>query len=336
MTFSEDYLWDRSGTPDPVTSRLEDVLSVYRMKPAPPRRRRVWLPIAAAAAAVIAVIAGSWMIGDEDLGDDDFKPSPYHAALTRGVAFLGGRELSADRLQVGIGEKIETEAGSEVALTADDNKWLTVGDPNQGTVLRVDEATDDSHKLFLQRGRITALIGVDVKPELFKVDTPAGLAVDLGCEDELVVDEDGRATLEVNSGIVQFRVDGRTIWVPRGYRMSAPQGQPLGPPVIIEEESETFRARLRDLLEGVNTKMGSAPPWDPSLVDPLLTAATSRDTLTLWHLYVGAERGSELAEKFLDRLTDLEPMPLDITMKELREHVPQALASYRRRMTGGY
>src|SRR5437660_3187330 len=72
---SEDYLWDRSGEPDPEIQRLEDVLGRLRSKQPPPEwpvlsnvrtmPGRAWLSRirrpGAIAAAVTLVAGASWL-----------------------------------------------------------------------------------------------------------------------------------------------------------------------------------------------------------------------------------------------------------------------------------
>ena len=67
---NEDYLWDRSGEPDPEVEHLERVLGKYRYQPAPvspalrsqlTRRPGVWIKLAAIAAAILVILAGLWI-----------------------------------------------------------------------------------------------------------------------------------------------------------------------------------------------------------------------------------------------------------------------------------
>lgn len=69
---NDDYLWDKSGQPDPQIQQLEEILGTLRYQPRPltiPRRRN-YLPLLAIAASVLlAIAAGSiWLrvrSGDE-------------------------------------------------------------------------------------------------------------------------------------------------------------------------------------------------------------------------------------------------------------------------------
>jgi hypothetical protein len=67
---NDDYLWDRSGEPDPEVERLERVLVNYRYQPKPlstalrsqlSPRRSGWIKLTAIAAAILIVLAGLWI-----------------------------------------------------------------------------------------------------------------------------------------------------------------------------------------------------------------------------------------------------------------------------------
>lgn len=67
---NEDYLWDRSGEPDPEVEHLERVLGKYRYQPTPvspalrsqlSRRPAAWMKLAAIAAAILVILTGLWI-----------------------------------------------------------------------------------------------------------------------------------------------------------------------------------------------------------------------------------------------------------------------------------
>jgi len=77
---NDDYLWDKSGEPDPDIQHLENVLGHYRYqaKPVPPimysrlgRPRLAWYAIAAAAAIVLVALAGFWMFKLQQRASND-------------------------------------------------------------------------------------------------------------------------------------------------------------------------------------------------------------------------------------------------------------------------
>jgi hypothetical protein len=68
----EDYLWDKTGEPDPEIQQLEEILGTLRYEPKPlelpqdlltPRRRRNHFPLLAIAATVLLALlaAGLWL-----------------------------------------------------------------------------------------------------------------------------------------------------------------------------------------------------------------------------------------------------------------------------------
>jgi hypothetical protein len=66
---NDDYLWDKSGQPDPQIQQLEEILGTLRYQPKPlelpqdPPRKRSYFPLLAIAASVLlAIIAGGvWL-----------------------------------------------------------------------------------------------------------------------------------------------------------------------------------------------------------------------------------------------------------------------------------
>jgi negative regulator of sigma E activity len=63
---NEDYLWDKSGEPDPHIQELEEILAPLRYQPKPLKmpivRRRNYLPLAIAATVLIALLVGGvWL-----------------------------------------------------------------------------------------------------------------------------------------------------------------------------------------------------------------------------------------------------------------------------------
>jgi hypothetical protein len=69
---NDDYLWDKTGEPDPQIQQLEEILGTFRYQPKPleipkdlglPRRRNYFPWIAIAASLLLAVLAGAvWLI----------------------------------------------------------------------------------------------------------------------------------------------------------------------------------------------------------------------------------------------------------------------------------
>ena len=62
---NDDYLWDKSGQPDPEIQQLEEILGTLRYQPKPlnlPRRRSYFPLLAIAATVVLALLTGGlWL-----------------------------------------------------------------------------------------------------------------------------------------------------------------------------------------------------------------------------------------------------------------------------------
>jgi len=62
---NDDYLWDKTGQPDPEIQQLEEILGTLRYQPKPlvlPRRRNYFPLLAIAASILLAIVAGSiWL-----------------------------------------------------------------------------------------------------------------------------------------------------------------------------------------------------------------------------------------------------------------------------------
>ena len=268
----ERYLWDKSEPVDPEVRRLEELLGRFghRADPPPSIARRTIVAAAHGARAsaprggrrafLLALAAGL-------------------VALLSGAAWLlgrGGRARSAD------GYVVQRHPTQRVLFEGD---WLETGERGEalvriadiGTVdvgaasrLRVERTLADSHRLFLERGTLSAAITAD--PEVFQVGTPAGLSIDLGCLYDLAVDDDGATGLSVTTGAVSFEGGGRRVIVPRDARTRATRA--LGPssPVWSDASADLFaRVEALDFAE--------APP--PAEIASVVRELTS---LTLWHL----------------------------------------------------
>lgn len=181
---NEDYLWDRSGVPDPEIQELERTLAPLRYRGRQRCPRHTPLLRIAAAAAVLMAIALLQLA----------RPAPRATAWRQGATPLAA------------GQVVRTGA-SETTLQSADIGRVELGPDSE---LRV--AT--SRKLLLERGILHAFIWAP--PREFVVDTPSARAVDLGCAYTLKVDPDGNGVLRVESGWVAFQFDGRESFIPAG------------------------------------------------------------------------------------------------------------------------
>ncbi len=111
---NDDYLWDRSGEPDPEVERLERVLGKYRYqdKPLSPalrsrlsERRGGWIRLAAVAAAILIALAGLWVFKVQNKS----VTTPIKSASTDGPE-------KRDKEQAAAPPAKETENGAIVAV----------------------------------------------------------------------------------------------------------------------------------------------------------------------------------------------------------------------------
>ena len=256
-----DYLWDRSGKPDPEIAALEEALSELRfdrpMPPIPVKRRPWWL--LAAAALVSLVIAFVWFREEPVRMTSDLPELPVVRdgwTVTR----AGG---APSRLDVGGWLVTDDRSTAEVAV-ADIGKVEVA----PRTRLRLVETGPGGHRLELARGSIQATVAAP--PRIFVVDTPSAKAVDLGCEYRLEVAEDGGSILEVTSGWVALEGKGMTAYVPVGTRCHTRAGGGVSIPYASDAPAEVVDA-LRRLEEGAS-------------VDELLKVARRADYVSLWHV----------------------------------------------------
>ncbi len=170
--------------------------------------------------------------------------------------------------------------------------------------LRVLATSDKEHRLELARGAIHAVI--DAPPRLFFVQTRSAIAIDLGCEYTLAVDDLGNGRLSVKTGFVELAVPAPTgqsplsSLVPKGASAALIDGRGPGLPVWDREP------------EAVKSAAGrvDANPADAQALDALLEGLGSRDTLTLVHLLPRVTRDGR--EKVMARLAAIEPLAAEL------------------------
>ncbi len=232
---NEDYLWNRSGEPDPETVRLEHLLSQFRYRKAartPRNRRAVWWLAAAA-----AVLAGILCL-----------PLLWRGPLTN-WQLADGKRLRA-------GETIETGK-----LESNDTGEVTV-DP--GSRFRLVAASDHEQRFDLQHGTIHAFIWAP--PGRFVVDTPSSKTIDLGCRYTLQVSKNGTGRLTVELGWVAFERKGLESFIPAGAECVTRPDKGPGTPHFSDAAPSLTMALARFDTAGdpaaLETALASARPRD--------------------------------------------------------------------------
>ena len=276
----EDYLWDRSGPPDPEIEQLERTLAPLRLGARPLAERhaaaviptpRAYWRMAAAAAVVVAAV------GVARFATPNAEPTAWQIAgvnVQRGqVVRTGVAPVQMDSDAVG---RVDIAAGSEV---------LAAG----------------GKRLQLRRGELSAFIWAPARE--FVVDTPSARAVDLGCQYTLNVDERGDGTLRVLMGWVAFESGGKEAFIPAGAECRTKKKSGPGIPWFAES-SPAFRA---DLAAWESGQTGA--------LDAVLRDAGPKDGLSLWHVMTRVSR--EDRGRVFDRLAQLVTLPAEATRESV-------------------
>jgi hypothetical protein len=303
MTRSDDpsdYLWDRTGVPDPEVRALEDLLRPLAhdartlppaaplaavRRPAAPRRRRPLLVLAslAGAALVLVALARRGLEPPPSVGLPDAAPAPRLSVASRGAL-----------------------AEAEWLEAADDDVDLVLGERlgrftlRQGSLMQVRRLGADLTRLYLERGELHAFVSAEARPRFFQVDTPAARCVDLGCRYTLAVDEAGDAFVRVLTGRVAFENEGREAFVPAGALCRASRSRGPGTPRFEEAPAALVRALdAYDLASDPATRRARA-------AEVVANAASEEDALVLWHLLQDAD--DEVAAAAAARLATILPL----------------------------
>jgi ferric-dicitrate binding protein FerR (iron transport regulator) len=332
----DDYLWDRSGEPDPDVARLERTLAKLRYQDRPyeipdarparviPLRRR--LPVRWALLATAAALAAGAALVWRGLHPVTAPvavvttPPPgaapaFSVERIEGAPRVGATPIEATA-QLGVGQWLETDPGARARIEVADIGVVEVSGRSR---VRLTKTGPDQHRLDLERGTIAAK--VTAPPRLFVVGTPAATAVDLGCAYTLDVDDRGAGRLRVTSGWVSLEDGGRASMVPAGASCETRPGMGPGTPVYDDAPPPLHEALTRfDFEHGGDDAVGA-----------VLAAARRRDALTVWHLLSRVD--APLRGKVQDRLRALAPPPPDVLPADVLRLDPTALLRWRDAIT---
>jgi len=287
---SEEYLWDRSGEPDPEVERLEKLLSPYRYQDRtrvpgmqPLQRSARWY--ACAAAAAVLIVAGIWR-----WEKTPEEKTSWQAVRMEGSPRVNGRAVG-EPSEIYTGQRIETDAKSRVQMRSEFIGQVEL-DPN--SELYVKESSENRQLLSLRHGMLRALIWAP--PSQFAVDTPSARAVDLGCAYTLETRGNGDGLIRVERGWVAFDHERRESFIPAdaACRIYARRGPGIP---WFEDAPENFRDALAR-FEGSKA---------PDALRAMLAAARPRDGLSLWHLLSRVPAGDR--GMVFDRLASLVHLP---------------------------
>lgn len=253
-----------------------------------------WRPALAGVAAALLFVVGFgalWLYSRES------RPF-WEVARSGGSPRIGGARMN-EKGRLAVGQWLETDGNSSAQIEVGTIGQVEI-DPN--TRVRLVATKPTEHRLELAQGKMSARIWAP--PRLFFVDTPAGVAADLGCAYTLEVDDQGTGLLHVTSGWVALQLEDRESMVPAGASCATRPGIGPGTPYF-DDASEVFRRALLsfDFDPQAESKVSN--------LDLLLTEARPRDTLTLWHLLARVE--GEDRVRVYERIAAYAPPPDGVT-----------------------
>jgi predicted anti-sigma-YlaC factor YlaD len=260
---------------------------------------------AIAALAVFAALSGYWSYSRQ--------PAVRWTVETLDGSPSAGNQLIGTRESVPAGEWIETDARSRARIQVGEIGSVEVG-PNTG--VRLLASGVDGHRLALRSGSISAKISAP--PRLFFVETPAGTAVDLGCEYRLYCDRNGTGILNVSQGWVSLEWRGRESLVPAGASCRMRPGRGPGSPWFDDAPAE-----LTQSLE----RFDFNPDSGLNDLDNILARSRARDTLTLWHLLSRVEAADR--SRVYERMAQLTSPPAGITREKILSLDRQSLTRWK-------
>jgi ferric-dicitrate binding protein FerR (iron transport regulator) len=278
---TQDYLWDKSGTPDQEIERLESLLAQFRFDPQPawiheplPGRaerrpvKRLWLSAVSALAALVLVTVAlairarfEWRPGD-----------PWKVVVLSGSPQIAG-SLVRDRAHFSVGQVLVTDASSRARIRV---AGLGVVDVEPDSRVRLIATYARRHQIALDYGTISARMWAP--PFSLAVDTPSASLFDLGCAFTLHVESGGYGRVQVTSGWVEFETPLRRVIIPAGAEaVTRPELGPGTP--YFSDATPPFKAAV--------SAFDSRPEDDPARAAALasvLANARSHDALTLLSL----------------------------------------------------
>src|ERR1700682_5394168 len=327
----DDYLWDRSGEPDPEVQKLETALGRYRQnQPAPSfekiadirpakQHRSFFSPAWSyqlGTVAAIVLLAATVFLALRPKSMGNARPS-WAVARLEGTPRVGWHSIDekSGPVRLGIGQTLVTDSSSRASITLDETGRVEI---DAGSRLRLVTTGPGRKRLSLERGAIHATIWAP--PGEFVVDTPSAVAVDLGCVYTLHVDDSGAGLLRTTMGWVGFKLNGHESFIPAGAVCKTRPKIGPGTPYF-EEATPAFRDALGRFDFGENT-----PAERGTLLATIFADARKKDALTLWHLL--SRVGIEDRPRVYDRLAVLAPPPEGVTREGILRLDRQMLDSW--------
>ena len=300
-----DYLWDKSGAPDPEIERLESLLAQFRSESHQPAWIHVPSPVriekspvkrlclsAAFALVALALVTVALAIRARF----EWRPGePWKVIALNGSPQIAG-SLVRDHAHFSVGQTLVTDAASRARIRV---AGLGVVDVEPGSRLRLVATHAKRHQIALDYGTIAARMWAP--PFSLTVDTPSASLFDLGCAFVLHIESGGYGTVQVTSGWVEFETPSRSVIIPAGAgAVTRPELGPGTP--YFSDATPAFKTAV--------SAFDSHPKDDSVRVRALasvLANARSHDALTLLSLLNRLPLSQRAV--VLDRLAVFVPIP---------------------------
>lgn len=215
------------------------------------------------------------------------------------VEILAGTPKIGDSFEnekLAVGEVLETDKNSRARVQVADIGNVEIA-PNSRVKLVKTKTTE--HRLSLEKGELHAKIFAP--PRLFIVDTPSAVAVDLGCEYKLEVDEKGDSRLHVTGGFVALENGKVSSIVPAGASALTKKGKGIGTPFADSSTAELQNALYKfDFENGGNEAL-----------EIILKESDLYDSMTLWHLLPKTQKAER--ERVFNALKNKIAPPANVT-----------------------
>ncbi|MGA9772148.1 MAG: kelch repeat-containing protein [Blastocatellia bacterium] len=262
--------------------------------PGPPtveaRFRQPWKKLVPVAAAILLVaIAIAYWYGARA------RDASWEVVRLSGAPRINSNQMNRTG-QIKEGDWLETDEKSKAMLNLGILGQVEV-DPD--TRIRLVTSRSNEQKLVMTRGRVFA--SIMAPPRIFFIETPSGIAIDLGCAYTLEVDDSGQSTLYVAAGAVALAYNGREAVVPADAVCRARPGSGPGTPY-----SRDASERLQTALAEFDFGDGAS-----NALQIVIAEARVSDGLTLWSLLKRVEGADR--DRVYDRLAQLISPPQNVT-----------------------
>jgi hypothetical protein len=249
---------------------------------------RIFAVAAGCALAACLIIAFAWV-----------RSTPrWEIVPLAGIPKVGAGDVTKGT-NIHVGDRVQTDSQSKARLTYGKLAILEV-EPN--TSLRITQSQKSGYRLFLERGKLKAVIFAP--PNLFFVDTPSAVAIDLGCTYTVELDEQGSSIVHVTHGLVSVQAHGGVSMVPGGAVCTVRKNAAPGTPYFCDANPSLIHA-LQD-FDGTSSSQD---------LEAIFANARQKDVLSLWHL-IAKTNGTDRAQ-VVDHVAALVAPPSNISREEL-------------------